>query len=164
MRPDAQSYIVRRADDEIYSLLLAGEFCYILTTRQMGKSSLMARTAKRLSRDGILSVQVDLTMIGGEKTSINAGQWYFGVAYAILNGLMIREDLSSWWRGQELLPPGQLFSEFLEGWVLKRIQQRIVIFVDEIDFTIEMKFCDDFFACVRAAYNARAMSPEFARL
>ena len=29
--------------------LQAGEFCYVLTPRQMGKSSLMVRTAQRLS-------------------------------------------------------------------------------------------------------------------
>jgi hypothetical protein len=44
-KPEARSYIVREADDELYRLLMSGEFCYILTTRQMGKSSLMARTA-----------------------------------------------------------------------------------------------------------------------
>jgi hypothetical protein len=164
MKPGAQSYIVRKADEELYRLLLSGEFCYILTTRQMGKSSLMARTAERLSQEGVLSVQVDLTMIGGEKTSITPSQWYYGVAHAILRGLKIREDLPTWWHQRELLPPGQRFTEFLEDLVLKRLTPRIVIFIDEIDFTIEMKFCDDFFAGIRAAYNARAMKPEFARL
>jgi hypothetical protein len=48
MKPDAPSYIKRDADEELYRLINSGQFCYILTSRQMGKSSLMARTAERL--------------------------------------------------------------------------------------------------------------------
>ena len=43
LRPDAASYIDRQADKDLCDGLLNGEFCYILTSRQMGKSSLMAR-------------------------------------------------------------------------------------------------------------------------
>ena len=48
LRPDTPSYVKRPADDELFKLILAGEFCYILTPRQMGKSSLMIRTARWL--------------------------------------------------------------------------------------------------------------------
>ena len=44
---DAPSYVVRRADQELVDALRRGEFCYVLTPRQMGKSSLMVRTAAR---------------------------------------------------------------------------------------------------------------------
>jgi hypothetical protein len=43
LRPDAPSYVERKADTEIHDRLLAGDFCYVLTSRQMGKSSLMVR-------------------------------------------------------------------------------------------------------------------------
>ena len=40
LRPDAPSYVERRADRELFDALLAGEYCYVLTSRQMGRSSL----------------------------------------------------------------------------------------------------------------------------
>src|SRR5262249_18435035 len=42
--------------------------------------------------------------------------------------------------------------------------ERIVIFIDEIDTTLSLKFSDDFFAAIRAMYHARAEEPEFRRL
>ena len=60
LNPDAPSYIVRKADRELCDHILAGDICYVLTPRQMGKSSLMLRTAKRLEKEGILTATVDL--------------------------------------------------------------------------------------------------------
>ena len=56
MPPEAPSYVERRADHELYDALLGGEFCYVLTARQMGKSSLMVRTAARL-REAAVAVR-----------------------------------------------------------------------------------------------------------
>jgi hypothetical protein len=41
---DAVSYVKRSADDEFFVGLKAGKFCYVLNSRQMGKSSLRVRT------------------------------------------------------------------------------------------------------------------------
>lgn len=55
--------------------------------------------------------------------------------------------------------------EFLEGIVLgETADQRIVVFLDEIDATLRLPFTDDFFAGIRACYNARATKPAFERL
>ena len=45
---NAISYVQRQADELLYTSLCRSEYCYILTSRQMGKSSLMVRTATRL--------------------------------------------------------------------------------------------------------------------
>ena len=44
LRRDAASYVQREADDLLYDGLKQNKFCYVLTWRQMGKSSLMVRS------------------------------------------------------------------------------------------------------------------------
>ena len=35
---NAPSYVERQADCDLYGALLQGEFCYVLTSRQMGRA------------------------------------------------------------------------------------------------------------------------------
>src|SRR5262245_53141606 len=73
---DAPSYVRRKADDELFDSLQMGWFCYILTSRQMGKSSLMVRTAARLREEWVTVAILDLTEIG---QNVTAEQWYKGL-------------------------------------------------------------------------------------
>ncbi|MEM7590802.1 MAG: hypothetical protein AAF383_04675, partial [Cyanobacteria bacterium P01_A01_bin.83] len=45
---DAVSYVARTADRQLYDRLLAGDYCYVFNSRQMGKSSLLVQTFYRL--------------------------------------------------------------------------------------------------------------------
>src|SRR4030095_645422 len=73
---DALSYVVRQAHNASHERLMRRQFCYVLTSRQMGKSSLMVRTAARLRESGAGVVLLDLTAIG---QNLTAEQWYSGV-------------------------------------------------------------------------------------
>jgi hypothetical protein len=57
---NAPNYVKRQADDDFYNGLKAGEFCYVLNSRQMGKSSLQVRTIQRLRSDGIACAAIDI--------------------------------------------------------------------------------------------------------
>src|SRR3970040_2082284 len=76
LRRNAPSYVQRRADTDLYRGLSRGEFCYVLTSRQRGKSSLMVRTAVRLREDGAAVAVLDLTAIG---QNLTAEYWYSGL-------------------------------------------------------------------------------------
>jgi WD40 repeat protein len=164
MQPDAPSYIEREADRELFEHLLAGDFCYVLTPRQMGKSSLMARTAKRLREHGVHTAIVDLTQIGTEKEIQSADRWYYGISHRITRELALNVKLNEWWNDRQNLPALQRLTEFFNDLVLANTSDRVAIFVDEIDSTISLPFTDDFFAAIRACYNARATEPQYQRL
>ena len=93
LRPQALSYVSRPADQELLERVLASEFCYVLTSRQMGKSSLMIRTAQRLKERECAVALVDLTSIG----SVSADEWYLGLLMRIKQGLRLAVDVPAWW-------------------------------------------------------------------
>src|SRR5262249_9688810 len=88
-------YLERSADRELLELCRKGRFTYILTSRQMGKSSLMIRTAEKLQAEGIRIVIIDLTELG---TDLTSDQWYRGILFNISDQLGLRTDLASWWK------------------------------------------------------------------
>ncbi len=164
LKTNVPSYIQRPADRELYQSILDGEYCYILTPRQMGKSSLMTQVAARLRDEGVHVAVVDLTGIGGDAGSITADQWYYSLAHRLLRELQIGFALAEWWTEQSRLSPLNRLMNFFEEGILGQVEYRVVVFVDEIDTTIKLPFSDDFFAAIRFSFNARANDNRFGRL
>ncbi|MBC1297952.1 AAA-like domain-containing protein [Nostoc sp. UCD122] len=154
-------YIPRQADEELLGLCRSAIFAYVLTPRQMGKSSLMVRTAQTLTDEGIRSVIVDLQELGA---NVTAEQWYFGFLVKLEDQLMFDTDVVSWWQEHEHLGVSQRLTQFFERVLLAEVEGQVVIFVDEIDSTLSLDFTDDFFIAIRYLYVARATNPEFERL
>jgi len=158
--PHIPSYVTRSADHELLQHVLNGEFCYVLTARQMGKSSLMVRTARSLQERDVKTAIVDISIIG----TVPIEPWYLGMLTRINSDLKLKTDVSGWWRERGDLGAPQRFFEFFHDVVLHEINGSVAIFIDEIDTTLNLDFRDDFFATIRAMYNARANDAAFKRL
>ncbi len=161
--PNAQSYVQRQADNVLYEALQQGDFCYILTSRQMGKSSLRVRTMQRLQGDGVRCGVLDMTMIGTRQ--MTSAQWYASIVRRLIRVFDLPTDFRQWWGDRANLSPVQCLSEFLEDELLRVVLGPIVLFIDEIDATLQLDFsADDFFALIRAFYNSRSESRDCERL
>ena len=162
LRGDASCYVPRKADADLYEGLKRGEFCYVLTSRQMGKSSLMVRTAQRLRGDGVDVAVLDLTAIG---QNLTAEQWYDGLLGHLGRQLRLEDELEDFWQARERLAPLQRFMRAVREVVLPRCKGPLVIFVNEIDAVHSLPFStDEFFAAIRECYNRRSEDAELSRL
>ena len=154
-------YIPRQVDDELLQLCRERTFAYVLTARQMGKSSLMIRAAERLADEGTRSVIIDLSQMG---VQVVDESWYFGLVIAISRRLRLKADVAAWWKTNEMLGYTQRMTQFFQEVLLDEVAGPVVIFIDEIDSTLSLPFTDDFFAAIRYVHNARSNVPAFKRL
>src|SRR5438105_9679855 len=115
LRQDAPSYVERQADDDLYDALSRGEFCYVLTSRQMGKSSLMVRTAARLRKAGVQVAVLDLTAIG---QNLSPEQWYGGLLRRLGRQLDLEDELEEFWDEHDQMGPLDRWMEALQDRIL----------------------------------------------
>src|SRR5262249_28650243 len=102
--PGTPSYVDRQADRDLLEGLSRGEFCYVLTSRQRGKSSLMAHAPPRLREAGITVVNLDLTRLG---QNLSVEQWYDGLLGHLGRQLDLEDELEEYWAAHERHAPLQ---------------------------------------------------------
>jgi WD40 repeat protein len=160
------SYVERRADGEILRALKGGEYCYVLTPRQMGKTSLVVRTGARLREAGVAVANVDLSGLGQESVK-SAEQWYRTILRTIGQQLGLGAEMLQFWRDHRDDGPLDRLMQSLQQVVLERIHSPVVIFIDEVDAVRSLSReiqAGELFVAIRALYNKRATDERLERL
>ncbi|MBD2543912.1 AAA-like domain-containing protein [Planktothricoides raciborskii] len=157
------SYVKREADDELFNNLVKGEYCYVLNSRQMGKSSLAVQTRSRLlETEQFIAPIIDLSGIAKD---CKREQWYLAVATIMMEYITIANfNWTDYWHSFPLDPKDRL-GELIKQ-ILKITEKNLVIFLDEIDSVRLLKNfdTDDLFTYIRSCLNYRATIDLFNRL
>ena len=156
-------YIERPADHDLLAALERGEYAYVLSSRQTGKTSLMARTLRKLRYKGCRCAKVDL---GGLGTGADPAAWYLGLAVEIAEQIGCPDSFAiDCFARAERRTPIQRFTRFLRE-LLAESPEPLVVFLDEIEnfLKLPMRVTDDFLTAVRSLYNDRDREPSYRRL
>lgn len=166
LKKDFPGYVERPADRELKQYLQEGYFCYVLTARQMGKSSLKVRCIQDLQAQGWTCIDIDITSIGSRNST--AEQWYYSILAQVAEELDLEDELDDWWDENTRLTPVARMSTFWNEIALPNTEGNLAIFMDEIDSLLSLDpeefSTDDFFASIRALYNKQSSNEELRRL
>jgi AAA-like domain len=157
-------YIIRPSDDEVYDLLVQGEYCNVLCSRQMGKTSLLLRAKVRLAEAGVRTVLIDAAGYFGSVPPESADAWYQDLLQEISDQLALGIDVAVWWQAQMSATPNRRLIGFFRDQVGAKADMPVVIILDEIDSTLKLPYADDLFVAIRAMYNDRPREPTFERV
>lgn len=155
-------YVERQADADLLQVCRRGGLGVVLHSRQVGKSSLISHAAAVLRDDGFRTVAIDFTAFGVH--DVKADDWYLAIVDEIGEQLELDVDTDTWWDEQGKRPPAYKLGRFLSDVVLPGVDERIVVFMDEIDTTLSLPFTDDLFAAIRECYQRRSEDEDFRRL
>lgn len=157
-------YVRREADNRLLENCLKGEYSVVLTSRQMGKTSLLQHTIDELKKYDVASAFVDLSRIGAG--NVTADEWYQSFLSIIIDTFRLSVDIEDWWKKSGNYTLNVKFWNFLSEILLSEVTERVVIFIDEIEITtrLEESVSDSFFATIRSLFVARGTEEKFQRL
>lgn len=157
------TYVKRKADADLLESMRRGEYCYVFSARQMGKTSLLVRTKKSLEQEGGICVEAELNT---EKDS--SEKWYknmirqLGVELKVFSNT---EELDRWLNKQKKFS-ASTYLKFIDEVVLNKAEsEKIYIFYDEIyrpkAFTFSI---DEFWIAIRRVYTKRKSDNRYKQL
>ncbi len=146
--PNSPVYVTRPEDNKLAEHIAVGDFVSIMAARQMGKTSMLLRTRKILSKAGMAIAYVDLSPAREETLQ----GWYGYICNSINEQLLGKEAPP--------LPNTHLeFMQFIRTAATILGSKRFCIMLDEIG-TVPPAMSDAFFGNVRYVFSNRQVKPE----
>src|SRR5258707_9731540 len=162
LNPRQHLYVERSEDGIFLRLLVERQYVNVLTSRQMGKSSLMMHAVHQLDAQGVRWVTIDLASELGSPPDLKV--YYLGLLSKVVRSLGLTLDLKAWWAGRNTETINQRLLLFFREVVGGAIAEPVVIFLDEIDSTLKLPYTDDLFTAIRGMYNDRPMVEAYRRI
>jgi len=155
---DSRFYIVRPVDEQFHSAIARRDSIVLVKgTRQVGKTSLLARGLQQAREAGSRIVLTDLQMLNeADLASLDALFLALAelIAYRLDLGFCPREV----W--DPLHSPNFNFERYLQRHALAEGLAPIVWGVDEVDRLFSRPFASEVFGLFRSWHNARSLDPE----
>lgn len=159
-------YITRDSDYQFYETLKNHKYCCVLNARQMGKTSLLVRTKRKLQNDGHACSSIDLSGLGHYFDDF---QWCFSFVSQLSRNsnvtLFKAPELKQWRKSSSFESPIEIIKVFVEEILLDKIDQDIVIFIDEVDYLMTRTSLGvNFISLLQFFYNQRNVDSRYERL
>lgn len=162
VRLKSSFYIGRPIDEEAKSAILReGETLRVKGSRQMGKTSLLARLCQ-IARDNNYPVLYIDFERPDQHHFTDIGTLLLWLAYAIAASQKTNESPAPYWQG--LLGPKDKFTDFLFKEVLAASANPFVLMLDKVDRLFAFEYRDDFFSLIRSWDNNRAFDNTWDKL
>lgn len=152
--PESAFYITRNTDEVARNAIQRkGVTITIKGPRQMGKSSLLIRTMEAAVRAGKRAVFLDYQLIENEALS-DADLFYRRFCEWVTDELEMESRVDEYWNSP--LGASQRCTRYFSRYLLKELNQPLVLAMDEVERLFAMKFRSDFFSMLRSWHNSRA--------
>ena len=163
MRPESPFYIERVADSQLGRQLAGvGTTTTIQAGRQTGKTSLLMHAIHTTQSEGRKVVYLDFQLID-EANQNDLADFLRVLSEAITEQLDLDWDLlDGYW--QAARNPAQTFNRFLQREILERLDQEILLAIDEADMLLDAAYRKHFFALLRAWDSRRAFDSSWRKL
>ena len=154
---DSPFYVTRATDEEFRTAVERGDSIVLVKgARQVGKTSLLARSLQAARAAGAVVILSDLQLLNASHLS-SAETLFLTLAKSIAEQLELAVSPSQEWDAE--LSPSMNFTRFVRREVLSRTESQLVWGLDEVDRLFPCPFGSEVFGLFRSWHNARALDP-----
>ncbi|KST67515.1 AAA-like domain-containing protein [Mastigocoleus testarum] len=151
----SSAFYVKRPTDAIAQRIIQrrGVTITIKGPRQVGKSSLLIRTIDAAVQAGKRVAFLDFQLF--DKVALDNPEVFFRrFCFWLADALEIDDKVDEYWNSA--LGNSRCCTRYLGRYVLKELDQPLVLAMDEVDKVFDSDFRSDFFGMLRSWHNSRA--------